>query len=160
MADIWEVPYRDFVSRREADYRLRLVAPSALQAMRQASEEHWSMEKLALHLDSALEETREHFGRYRMAEKVHGSGSEGSAAHRLQRAFDAALESCEPDEKARRRLSARLCALTANHLHLGEMDGESLSAILDGLERVETDAMGGEADRNDSAGGWGPQWKD
>ncbi len=160
MADIWEVPYREFTSRRENDYRLRLLAPPALQAMRRAAEEHWSLEKLALHLDAAMEETRAHFERYQMSEKVHGDGAQGGAAERLQRAFDVALESCEPDEKARRRLSARLCALTANHLHLGEMDGEPLAAILLGLEKAEKAWMDSDAMGGGPAGGWGPQWKD
>jgi hypothetical protein len=160
MADIWQVYYRDFLAIRDEDYRLRLLAQPALAAMKQASIENWSLEKLALQLDADVSEARDHYGRFLMSDKVHGNGEGGDAAERLQRAFDGILASVEPEEGMRKKLSGELCRLVANHLQLGEMDGETWQSMLEHLMALGAKNSGPSLDSPGENRSWGPQWKD
>ena len=152
-ADVFGVTYREFAEIKNTHYKWRVIAPEAVENLRKAHAELWSVEKLADYLHSNVEEARQSLKRYVMSEKVNqGNGS----AERISILFQEWLDRWEPDARERKILARDLSRLLASQLQAGAESGENLESIILGLEKNPGPSTG----LGTGLGQLGSQWKD
>ena len=165
-ADVFGLTYREYAAVRDEDYRLRLIAPDAIRTIRQARGEQWSTEKLAdyLHTDSGEASLR--LQRYTMSERVNAGRN---TPERLSKLFTEWLARFDLDESERKELARDLSRLLSSQLHQAAESGETLTDLIEGLEKAKGGQPGGIDLAKGPIGGpgdgeaprsWGPQWKD
>ena len=155
MADVFGLTYREFSEVKPTHYKWRLVAPAALENLRRAHSELWSVEKLADHLNSDPEEAGNSLRRYLMSERVN-QGRNG--AERISILFQEWLDRFEPDVHERKVLARDLSRLLSSQLYFAAQSGEKLEEIVLALEKMG-DGDEFEKDKNGKSP-WGPAWKD
>ena len=155
IADVFGLTYREFSEVKSTHYKWRLIAPAALENLRRAHSELWSVEKLAEHLNSDPEEAAHSLRRYLMSERVN-QGRNG--AERISILFQEWLNRFEPDVRERKTLARDLSRLLSSQLHFAAQSGEKLEGIVLDLEKVEEG--GASAKEEGGKSPWGPAWKD
>jgi len=152
-SDVFGLTYREFVEAKAAHYKWRLVAPEAVENLRRAHAEQWSLEKLADYLNSSVEEARQSLRRYIMSEQVNQGQT---SAERIALLFQEWTARWESDPRERKLLARDLSRLLSSQLDVAARAGENLEDIVRGLENT------GKADKEgrEGAAAWGPGWKD
>jgi len=157
-ADVFGLTYREYEAARAEDYRLRLVAPEAVRWLRQARVERWSPEKLADYLHTVVEEAALRLRRFLMSERVNAGRN---TPERLSRLFAEWLSRFDLDEAERKDLSRDLSRLLSSQLHVAAEAGESLTDLIQGLEKAESgEEKIAKPREEEPPRAWGPQWKD
>ena len=154
-ADVFGLTYREFAEVKNTHYKWRVIAPAAVENLRKAHAELWSMEKLADYLHSDVQEARQSLKRYVMSEKVNqGNGS----SERIFILFQEWLDRWEPDVRERKILARDLSRLLASQLQVAVESGENLEGVILGLEKDPGPSTGSGTGR--PLREHGPQWKD
>ena len=149
-ADVFGLTYREFAEVKNTHYKWRVIAPAAVENLRKAHAERWSVEKLADYLHGDVEEARQSLKRYVMSEKVNqGNGS----AERIFILFQEWLDRWEPDARERKILARDLSRLLTSQLQVAVESGENLEEIIQSLEKDPVVPV-------DRPRQQGPQWKD
>jgi hypothetical protein len=161
-ADVFGLTYREYEASRGEDYRLRLIAPAAMNHLRASRVELWSTEKLADYLHTDIDEAALRLRRFIMSERVNAGRD---TPERISRLFAEWLARFDLDERERKELSRDLSRLLSSQLHAAAESGETLDELIAGLEKTDGNSGGpsaGKAGGPDDAGPkpWGPQWKD
>lgn len=79
---------------------------------------------------------------------------------RLNRLFAEWLARFDLDESERKELSRDLSRLLSSQLHVAAESGESLTDLIEGLEKVEGGAKRPDKPASEEPRAWGPQWRD
>ncbi len=162
VADVFGLTCREYAALRCTAYRWGVLAPEAIDILRRARDEVWSMEKLAEHLNAPVTEARDRYRRFLMSEKVNAGGATPDRIHVLFREW---LEPFESNERKRREFANDLARLLSSQLHAAAEAGETLADVIDSLENsggggpVSGRPSAGDPDAGDRLA-WGPQWKD
>ena len=161
-ADVFGLTYREYAASRDEDYRLRLIAPEAIKYLREGRQQRWSSEKIADYLHTDTNEAHERLRRFTMSERVN-VGSD--TPERISKLFAEWLTRFDLDESERKELSRDLARLLSSQLHTAVESGETLSDVIDGLEKAQG-GLASPSTKKPDAGeqleprSWGPQWKD
>jgi len=153
-SDVFGLTYREFIEAKTTHYKWRLIVPEAVENLRRAHAEQWSLEKLADYLNSSVEEARQSLGRYIMSERVNQGQT---AAERIALLFQEWMTRWESDPRERKLLARDLSRLLSSQLDVAARSGENLESIVHGLEKT---GLPDPAAEGTGKASWGPGWKD
>ncbi len=159
VADTFALSYREYLNLKPTHYRWSEVAPAAVITMAKALQGKWSLEKLAEHLLTTVEEAQVFYRRYLMSKQVN---TKEGGAEKIKQAFFAWSSRFEHlGENERLEIAKELALLTANQLFAIVKNQEDLDLVIEKLEGIES--KGNNKDTLEDSGppkSWGPQWKD